>query len=86
MQEQVSKDRIIVLGQANIAKRGGDKKKQESFARKIARQFGEGKAFLIGSTPTRCVKCGKPLKINNDHQVVMRCPECSEKKRNKKRR
>jgi hypothetical protein len=82
----LSKDRIIALGKDQIAKRGGDKKKEESFARRMLHKFGEGKSFLVSHTPTKCVVCGKPLNINNGNQVVQYCSkECRKIRHNRKR-
>lgn len=82
----ISKDRIIALGQEQIKQRGGDKKDQESFGRKILRKFGQGKGFLISHTPTKCLVCGAPLPINNGNQVVNYCSKkCRRQRHNQKR-
>ncbi len=84
MDEHISRDRIIELGKKSIAQKGGDKAKQDSFARKMMKKFGSGMGSLIGATPTKCLVCGKPLKINNGNQVVKYCKGCRHLRHNKK--
>ena len=87
MKERISKDRIIALGKDSIAKKGGNVKSQETFARRILKRFGPGRGSLIGATPTKCLSCGKPLNINSSNQVVKYCSKkCRHSARQNKRK
>jgi hypothetical protein len=81
----ISKDRLLTEGKERIAKRGGDPAAERSFVRKVLKEFGEGKSFQIGDSPTICI-CGKPLNRNNSRQLQKYCSkECRKKRHNKER-
>ena len=81
----ISKDRLIAVGKENIAKRAGGKDEEKSFIRRVLKRFGEGKAFLIGETPTKCI-CGKSLNRGSAAQVMKYCSrECRKRRHNAKR-
>jgi len=85
-----SKDRLLASGKEQIEKSLATKEDKASrlhkFQTTIRKLFGEGWAFRIGETATKCLICGALLNRNNDKQICYYCCDEHRKMRHNKKR